>query len=150
MLGVILIWVIMYFPKPRKEKPRPIDSVKILQRKPARAFEPEKQLEVGEELISERIVEQIKARAQEVEISLVRDPFEKLQPKTSGLVISDLVFSGVIWDKERPLALINDQVLGKGDTISGFEIEDIRADEVILIKGKLRHILRLYPQYKEE
>jgi len=84
----------------------------------------------------------------------VRDPFAELDYRdvfsSSALDFSELSLSGIIWEEEAPLALINNQILGIGEMISGFKIDEISKNEVILIKGTEKFMLRLYsPQFSE-
>jgi len=48
----------------------------------------------------------------------------------------DLNLSGIIWDEERPLALINNRVVGIGDKIGISTVVDITQDRVILNDGR--------------
>ena len=46
--------------------------------------------------------------------------------------ISDLSLEGIIWDETKPLAIINDEVVGCGDKVSGVTVVKIEKDKVIL------------------
>lgn len=71
-----------------------------------------------------------------------RDPFVPLVDKKGRPVavleggiqfkISDLSLEGIIWDETKPLAIINDQVVGCGDKVSGVTVVKIERDKVIL------------------
>ncbi|MBL7170477.1 MAG: hypothetical protein ISS46_00575 [Candidatus Omnitrophica bacterium] len=147
MLAAIVIWGIMYLPKPHREKVEAIKSIERPARKPIRVSGPKMSgFEPSEQFDLQRLIEQTKLRAKRIEILSIRDPFEKLEPKMSKLGFSDLVLSGIIWDKEAPLAIINDHILKEGDTISDFEIEEIREDEVVLVKGMERYVLKAFTE----
>lgn len=81
-----------------------------------------------------------------------RDPFSPLVSK-SGLIlipreidITDLVFRGIIYSQEEPIAIINDQVLKKGDSIGKYTILEIKEKEVLLKKGNEGFTLKLEEQ----
>lgn len=78
----------------------------------------------------------------ESDITLDRDPFQELVPNVTELSFSDLVLEGVHWEIEEPVAIINQQILKEGDEISGFVVDEIKEDEVILFKDKRWHILK--------
>lgn len=48
---------------------------------------------------------------------------------------SNLVLSGIIWNKDKPKAMINDMILTKGDSVGENKIIDIKPDRVILNDG---------------
>ena len=45
-----------------------------------------------------------------------------------------LKVSGIIWDPERPMAIINGVLVEEGDSVSGYTLESIRKDS-ISVKG---------------
>ncbi len=54
----------------------------------------------------------------------------------SGLpASSDLVLSGIIWNKDKPKAMIGDMIVSKGANIAGNTVVDIKSDRVILNDG---------------
>ena len=82
-----------------------------------------------------------------LETAAVRDPFSwpplqisRFQAAEEEAVadpFADLNLSGIIWDKNRPLAIINDQLVGEGDRINNTIVEDITKETVLLTyKGK--------------
>ena len=44
-----------------------------------------------------------------------------------------LTLNGIVWDTDRPQAIINDQVLSQGDTIEGAKIVSIRKSGINLV-----------------
>lgn len=88
-----------------------------------------------------------KSRAERVEAeeeitSLVwgRDPFVLLETGAmeTGAPIS---LGGIIWDKRRPKAMINNEIYKVGDKIGNIEIVDIKRNSVLIkVDGKIREI----------
>ena len=70
-----------------------------------------------------------------------RNPFT-LQ-KTSSKAFKGLILDGIMWDKEKPLAIINGRIVKIGDTVSGNTVVDIKQDKVILNDGVADFELRL-------
>lgn len=62
-----------------------------------------------------------------------RSPFT-LQ-KTSSGALKGLILGGIMWDKEKPLVIINDTIVKIGDKVSGNIVVDIKQDKVILNDG---------------
>lgn len=60
-----------------------------------------------------------------------RDPFS---PSAINRAV-DLELNGILWDKESPKAIINEDIVGIGDIVKGNIIVDIRQDTVILNDG---------------
>jgi len=58
-------------------------------------------------------------------------------------VVVDLAISGIIWDEVRPQAIINDEILGEGDSIEGFLIDKIERQKVFLSNKKRKIELTL-------
>lgn len=48
---------------------------------------------------------------------------------------SNLVLSGIIWNKDKPKAMIGDTIVTKGANIAGNTVVDIKPDRVILNDG---------------
>ena len=78
-----------------------------------------------------------------------RDPFSPLVGK-NGLIliqreidIGGLNIRGIIYSKDSSVAIINDEVVKKGETIGGYIILKIEEKKVILKKGSEEFILKL-------
>jgi type II secretory pathway component PulC len=57
-----------------------------------------------------------------------------------------MILQTILISEDRQAAIISDRLMLVGDTISGYRLSEIRADEVILRKGKsARRTLRLFP-----
>lgn len=70
-----------------------------------------------------------------------RNPFT-LQ-KTSSKAFKGLILDGIIWDKEKPMALINGEIVKIGDSVSANLVVDIKQDRVILNDGAKDFELKL-------
>lgn len=68
-----------------------------------------------------------------------RSPFVASGTSTS----SSLVLSGIIWNKDRPKAMIGDTIVTKGAKVEGKTVVDIRPDRVILNDGTKDFELKL-------
>lgn len=53
----------------------------------------------------------------------------------SGSASSDLVLNGIIWNKDKPRAMIGDVIVGKGDRIAENTVVGIKPDRIILNDG---------------
>ncbi|MCM8799064.1 MAG: hypothetical protein NC821_06390 [Candidatus Omnitrophica bacterium] len=84
------------------------------------------------------------------QMKIKRDPFilggpEKEEEKTQDNS-SPFQLTAIVWDRISPLAIINNEVVSKGDEISGATIIDIEINKVRLIKDGETIILELYPE----
>ena len=70
-----------------------------------------------------------------------RNPFTLAGELTEG--VRGLVLEGIVWDEERPLAVINDRVVGVGDTLRQGRIVTITQTEVFLEDNAETFSLRL-------
>ena len=64
-----------------------------------------------------------------------RDPFVSVDSSAGVIGLTDIKISGIVWDKTRPLAVINGEVHTVGDTIKGHTIVEIKVSSVILSAG---------------
>ncbi len=83
-----------------------------------------------------------RAETEEEIASLVwgRDPFVLVETGAveTGAPIS---LGGIIWDKKRPKAMINNEIYKVGDKIGNIEIVDIKRNSVLIkVDGKIREI----------
>ena len=74
-----------------------------------------------------------------------RDPFSKDHTGIYKLKVSSgsLNLGGIIYDEKKPLAIINDKIVGKGDMVEDKEIIRITPEEVILKDREKEYILKL-------
>lgn len=69
------------------------------------------------------------------QIEWIRDPFQFPQKKTvTKTGVAGLILTGIIYDKELPVAVINDVIVHKGDTIEGAVVKEIGSNSVVLEK----------------
>ena len=78
-----------------------------------------------------------------------RDPFSPLISKSGALLIprevdlGGLVVRGIIYSKESPVAIINDEVVERGQNLGDYLVLEIEEKRVILKKGDQEFILKL-------
>jgi len=59
---------------------------------------------------------------------------------------SKMVLQTILIGEDRQAAVISGRLMSVGDTISGFRLSEIRAGEVVLLKGRSKtRTLRLFP-----
>lgn len=54
-----------------------------------------------------------------------------------------LVLNGILWDQKDPKAIINDKIVGVGDTVAKHRVIEIKKDQVILGIGTERIEIKL-------
>jgi hypothetical protein len=75
-----------------------------------------------------------------------RDPFvlpDASSSQTGMLSDGDLHLSAIIYRQGRGVAIINDQILRKGDVVGGKQVAEIKQDHVVLQDASGRHELRV-------
>ena len=93
------------------------------------------------------LYESLQERSASLEV--IRDPFFKVtypyDPKTRGLNLS-----GIMWDEDMPLAIINDQVVTAGEAVNGRIIVEVNQYSVKVhdIDGKVFELE--HEQFEEE
>ena len=70
-----------------------------------------------------------------------RDPMRALVDSQGRLVTSaglhgGFSVEGIIWSPDRPLAVIDDELFAKGDSVGPYTIRQIRQDGVVVQRGK--------------
>jgi len=77
-----------------------------------------------------------------------RDPFGLPKPQKTGegqkTPAAGLNLGGIIWDEKKPCAIINDEILARGDTIGGFKVVEISRNKVVLDNGTEKLTLELW------
>ena len=71
-------------------------------------------------------------RAASQQVAWGRDPF--LRGRTTDAT-SDLTLSGILWDANQPMAIINGQTLHVGDHLEGYRVTEITQDRVSVSDG---------------
>lgn len=80
-----------------------------------------------------------------------KDPFSppviSAVEKAGTEVLAGVRIEGIIWDEKKPIAVINDKVVGIGDEISGAKIIDIKQNEVIFdVNGQMISVKLRIPE----
>lgn len=78
-----------------------------------------------------------------------RDPFILGGPEKLGEEAEDetgLELTAIAWDQQRPLAIINNEVVGVNDEINGAKIVAIEKNKVKLTKDNQTWELKLFPE----
>jgi hypothetical protein len=74
----------------------------------------------------------------------VRDPFSNLPMSVRSESVSNaLTLSGILWDKVKPLAVINNNVVKVGDKVGGGVVAEIKQDRVVLKEGSITREIKL-------
>lgn len=48
---------------------------------------------------------------------------------------ADLKLAGILWDKEKPQAIINNEVVNVGNSVGNYSVAEIRQYSVVLTDG---------------
>lgn len=85
--------------------------------------------------------------------ALERDPFnwnrdqinffKSQEPREKSNSIGGLTLSGIIWDKTKPQAVINDHLVTKGENVNGSVVQQILKDLVVVEQNGVSHELWL-------
>ncbi|MFC1703884.1 hypothetical protein ACFL1E_03755 [Candidatus Omnitrophota bacterium] len=82
---------------------------------------------------------------------LMRDPFVFGPPRPdSPLAVQSLHLQGVIWDEKTPQAVINDNIVGIGDSLGAHTVKQIKPDSVVVSDGTNDFELKLWEQIGAE
>jgi hypothetical protein len=76
-------------------------------------------------------------------IELKRDPFTAVPIVSEKVPQSGVDLTGILWDKDKPLAIIDGEVVKKGERVGSKTIIDIKKDRVILSDGAVFSELKL-------
>ena len=52
------------------------------------------------------------------------------------IVRPDVTINGIIWDRSRPFAILNNDIYGEGDVISGYTIQTIQDTMIVLANNE--------------
>lgn len=140
ILLLIFLLVLRYFPGRIKKKAiRPEAVPEKIAEKPI--------LPVLPEVKEEEPVVLPEVKREKAIVSWGRDPF--LSPLVKGVPeegvprVGALILTGIVRDEEGVQAIIGDYIVSVGDIINGKEVISIRKNEVVLMEGKEREILKL-------
>jgi hypothetical protein len=53
--------------------------------------------------------------------------------------------TGIIWDSDNPLAVLNNRIVAEGDMVEGMLVVDIYPEEVLLQQKNILHTLKFNP-----
>lgn len=76
-------------------------------------------------------------------IELKRDPFTAAPIVSEKTLQSGVDLTGILWDKDKPLAIIDGNIVKKGACVGSKTIVDIKRDRVILSDGAVLSELKL-------
>lgn len=71
-------------------------------------------------------------REHEASLTWRRDPFTR---GGSAAGVRGLTLSGILWDPQKPIAILNEQMVSVGDEVDDYQVLDIRPDRVLLTDG---------------
>lgn len=71
--------------------------------------------------------------------------FKSQTPREASNSIAGLTLTGILWDDKKPLAVINNAIVGKGDTINDTTILEVRRELVTIEQAGIRYTLWLEP-----
>lgn len=141
-MTLLIIWGVIFLPKQKGRRNVPPDMQKgVVHQQKAISNQTFKDMHLT------NIVNKLNLDTISLEKDAIYDPFVKLDPKIlmkdSPAEISEIVLSGIMWDEKHPVALINGEIMKKGDVIFSFKLEEISRNEVVLTRGSERHVLQL-------
>ena len=148
MAAVVVVGIMNYLPAKKKAPPGPTaPAARQTHAAPVSAGQKQagakKTVSEAREADLQRLVEQAKIISKETDFLSMHDPFRKQEPSAYELDLSELVLSGIMWEEQTPLALINNVPLKEGGDISGFKVEKISRNEVLLSRGGKSYNLKL-------
>lgn len=69
-------------------------------------------------------------------LDLRRDPFTAAPIVSEGSIKYGVVLSGILWDKDKPMAIIDGNIVKAGQRVGDQTVMEIRRDRVILSDGE--------------
>lgn len=76
-----------------------------------------------------------------------RDPFLFGASTATGFGIEGFILNGIVWDKDNPYAIINNDVVKIGDKIGDIAVVEINKESVIVEEDGEQHTLELNVAY---
>lgn len=88
----------------------------------------------------------------------LRDPFLSLgdkirlaqEAKDISVLPYPIVINGIIWTKNLPIAIINNDIVQQGEVWRDFKVEKIEKDKVILSRGSIQFEIPLLLEKENE
>jgi len=138
VLAIVLIFAISNAFK--KSQRRSLESVKnvAFKKADAAAINSAKPLPVPESKDLYVLLEQ-----QAKSMELRRDPFTAAPILSANSLQSGVNLTGILWEKAKPLAIIDGEIVKKGERVGPKTVVDIKRDRVILSDGKVFTELKL-------
>jgi len=132
LMNIILCSALLLFLGCTQDKSKKAKTLKQISPETSQAFRAGQQEDKDKEFIL--ILDKLKAK----------NPFSKNHADIAKYKFrsGNLVLSGIFYDGKRPLALINDQMVGEGEAIAGKCVIKITRDEVILKDQEKEYRLR--------
>ena len=90
-----------------------------------------------QEVLAQREAQRLRAS----ELNWNRDPFTRGRTGAVG----GFTLSGILWDTQQPIAIINGQMLQVGEELDGYRVADIGQDHVSLTDGTHTYQLLIAP-----
>ena len=139
LLGVLVVVMIGVYARALKPSHPTAPSGTLSQEHPAASLD-EGQAEAAEllPLPTQRAAQRERA----AQLGWTRDPFTR---GASVGLMGGFTLSGILWDATAPIAMVNGQMVGVGDTIEGYRVVEIRIDRVLLSDGEQSHELLVSP-----
>ncbi len=137
-ITVILIFILLFFVINAIKKARP----QAIKKSESTVIEEQKQPPSQEKIpVTKDLYGALEEKSKSLELKRV--PFSLAPITPLDKYSSGIYLNGILWDKTSPMAIINDQVVKRGDTVSGKIVVDIKQDGVILNDGTKDFQLRL-------
>ncbi|MFH1190692.1 MAG: hypothetical protein V1670_00640 [Candidatus Omnitrophota bacterium] len=76
-------------------------------------------------------------------LELKRDPFTAAPITSEKALSGEVDLTGILWDKDKPLAIINGDIIKKGERLGSKTIIEIKRDRVILSDGSALYEIKL-------
>jgi hypothetical protein len=102
-----------------------------MNKKHSRKVLPAEELPLGEGSVN--LFSKLEAETEGLE--LTRDPFSSAPIINTRVSPYGVQLSGIMWDKEKPVAIINGEIVKAGDTVDGKIVVAVKQDRVILDDG---------------
>ena len=137
VIGILILAVFFTFDHAAK-KPHSRNIEDIKSRIADLAVVPSAQ---GDRVDSNSLYDRLEEQAKTIELK--SDPFTAIPIVSEQSLQSRVVLTGILWDKDNPLAIIDDNVVKIGERVGNKTVIDIKRDRVILSDGETPSEVRL-------
>ncbi|MFC1666752.1 hypothetical protein ACFL0P_02605 [Candidatus Omnitrophota bacterium] len=90
-------------------------------------------------------IEEAELKGADIKEEWRRDPFSFAGSTMASPALDGILLNGIVWDKEYPYAIINDDVVKVEDRIGDMRVVEITEKSVILEQDGERYTLELKP-----